>query len=663
MPCLYLDFEYNRPAERHPELVCVALKAYPDLEKTEVKWLYKDARAKKALYNLLLEYRENHYTLVSYAATAEARCLYALGLDPTTFQWIDLYLEWRQLRNCKDKWNYGTYFTNNIPRRSVPPIYDRPHLNEGRDNTPVPYSLAGCTGRLLKKNIDKYVKKGMVDLILTAPEKFTTEEQHDIMEYCVSDLKYLPEIHEKMTAELIVALRTPREQVETLQAIRGQFSAHAAIMESTGIPLDMAACVNLRRNVDMAKDKLIRDLVDNHYPFFMRKKRTQGELLGAWTDKYSQFKSYVEDHLSESVLKSWKLTDSGRLCTDDEYLSNFDNIPAIYAYRQTRKLLNQLKWFREPGEGEGDLFDSIGSDGRLRCFFGIYGTQTARNAPQAKRFIFAMSQWLRCLVRAPEGFVITELDYGSQEFAIGAILSKDKNMIEAYASGDPYLWFAKEAGAVPPEGTKKTHEKERNLFKATTLGLQYGMGSKSLAIKLSSDMGETITETRAQKLIDLHKRTYRIYWRWLERVEQKYQRQGFLQLPCGWAMFGDNPQALSVRNFPTQGAGSSVIREAVRLLKNTGITAIATLHDSVYILTPENSLEPIHIARSCLEKAFDEILQQNELKIRIDVNSHPSGEIWVPEKGAKFYELLKEYLQPQETREDRIQKLMTGIFS
>ena len=53
-------------------------------------------------------------------------------------------------------------------------------------------------------------------------------------------------------------------------------------------------------------------------------------------------------------------------------------------------------------------------------------------------------------------------------------------MKQAYASGDPYLEFAKLAGAVPPDATKKSHPHERALYKATVLAVQYEMGAESL---------------------------------------------------------------------------------------------------------------------------------------------------------------------------------------
>ena len=45
------------------------------------------------------------------------------------------------------------------------------------------------------------------------------------------------------------------------------------------------------------------------------------------------------------------------------------------------------------------------------------------------------------------------IDYCQQEFGIAAALSGDTAMKQAYRSGDPYLAFAKQVGAVPGDAT------------------------------------------------------------------------------------------------------------------------------------------------------------------------------------------------------------------
>ena len=79
-------------------------------------------------------------------------------------------------------------------------------------------------------------------------------------------------------------------------------------------------------------------------------------------------------------------------------------------------------------------------------------------------------------------------------------------MMEAYNSGDPYLTFAKQAGVVPRDGTKKL-TKGRESFKACALGVQYGMGPKSLAQRIRA------AHIVGQELSKLHKKTYPKFWR------------------------------------------------------------------------------------------------------------------------------------------------------
>ena len=68
----------------------------------------------------------------------------------------------------------------------------------------------------------------------------------------------------------------------------------------------------------------------------------------------------------------------------------------------------------------------------------------------------------------------------NKSLGIAAALSGDPKMMQAYRSGDPYLAFAKQAGAVPSNATNSTHKAVRNQFKACVLAVQYGMEARLL---------------------------------------------------------------------------------------------------------------------------------------------------------------------------------------
>jgi len=62
------------------------------------------------------------------------------------------------------------------------------------------------------------------------------------------------------------------------------------------------------------------------------------------------------------------------------------------------------------------------------------------------------------LIKPPPGHGVAYIDWQQQEFGIAAALSGDPLMMDAYRSGDPYLAFAKQAGATPADATKATHK-------------------------------------------------------------------------------------------------------------------------------------------------------------------------------------------------------------
>ena len=118
---------------------------------------------------------------------------------------------------------------------------------------------------------------------------------------------------------------------------------------------------------------------------------------------------------------------------------------------------------------------AVGSDGRNRTILSAFRSRTGRCQPSNTKYIFGPSVWLRNLIRPPEGCGIAYIDWCQQEHGIAAALSGDSAMQAAYLSGDPYLEFAKQAGAVPADATKHSHGPTRELFKQCALAVAYGM--------------------------------------------------------------------------------------------------------------------------------------------------------------------------------------------
>jgi len=259
--------------------------------------------------------------------------------------------------------------------------------------------------------------------------------------------------------------------------LRGRYMAAAARMEFTGVPIDVEVLRKLRKRWTSIQDKLIK-CIDADYGVY------EGR-----TFKRDRFEAWL---VWNGI--PWPRLESGQLdMGDDTFRQMARCYPAVSPLRELRSSLADLRL--------NDL--EVGHDGRNRIILSAFRARTGRNQPSNSKFIFGPSVWIRSLIKPGPGRAVAYIDYGQQEFAIAAKLSGDRSMAEAYASGDPYLTFAKQAGAIPPEGTKETHGGVRELFKTTALGVLYGMEAEGLALRL--DKPSII----ARDLLRSHRETYR----------------------------------------------------------------------------------------------------------------------------------------------------------
>jgi hypothetical protein len=274
---------------------------------------------------------------------------------------------------------------------------------------------------------------------------------------------------------------------------------------------------------------------------------------------------------------AWPRLPSGKLeLSDDVFREAAKRRPAVAPLRELRVALSEMRL--------NDL--AVGYDGRNRTLLSAFRARTGRNQPSNTRFIFGPSVWLRGLIQPRPGCGIAYIDWAQQEFGIAAALSGDPKMLEAYRSGDPYLAFAKQAGAVPPEATKQSHKSERDQFKACVLAVQYGMGADALALRIDQP------PIRARELLRLHRETYRVFWRWSDQMLDYAMLTGSIHTVFGWRVqVPPDPNERSLRNFPMQANGAEMLRLACCLATERGIEVCAPVHDALLVAAPLDRLE------------------------------------------------------------------------
>lgn len=183
----------------------------------------------------------------------------------------------------------------------------------------------------------------------------------------------------------------------------------------------------------------------------------------------------------------------------------------------------------------------------------------------------------------------------------------------AYLTGDPYLAFAKQAGAAPPEATKYSHGTIREQFKACALAVQYGMGE----ISLSARIGQSVSAAR--ELLALHHRTYPVFWKWSDAAVDYAMLKGCLHTVFDWTIhIGTDANPRSLRNFPMQANGAEMLRLALCRATELGIGVCAPIHDAILIEAPlENFENTIVLTQNVMAEASAVILDGFQLRTEV----------------------------------------------
>ena len=437
-------------------------------------------------------------------------------------------------------------------------------------------------------------KDAMRDLILTGGP-WQLNEQIKILDYCETDVVAM--------ANLLNALQSDIDRPRAL--LRGRYMQSVSRMQMNGIPLDVDTLLKLQAQWGQIQSQLIAE-IDKHYGVYE-----------GLTFKSALWAQYLIAHnIPWPTLASGKLD----LC-DDTFRQMARVYPKVAPIRELRSALAEMRL--------ANLH--VGDDGCNRCLLSPFRARTGRNQPSTTKFIFGPSVWLRGLIRPREDWGLAYVDWSQQEFGIAAALSGDLAMMAAYRSGDPYLAFAKQAGAVPQIATKQTHKSEREQFKACVLAVQYGMGKDSLALRINQPVA------RARQLLELHRRTYRQFWKWSDSVVDEAVLGGKLWTKFGWEIkTNSNPNDRSLRNFPMQAHGAEMLRIASILLTESGIRVCAPVHDALLIEAPLDELAgAIEATQLLMKQASGIVLDGFELGSDVKVVRYPDR--YMDERGTLMW--------------------------
>lgn len=613
----YLDFEFRNTKEAKLHVVSVAMLLTEGGKEVcrDSTWLADGVATADTREYFKKIFFEEGYILVAYVTEAEARALLSIGVDARKVKTIDLYVEYRNLLNHNHALAYGKQYIGGevIETTPPPPKWERVEDDNEAHHKPS-YSLAAACYKLLQVKIDAAEKNEVRDIIIYGSDEDLEKNRWRILKYNESDIVHLP----ALLRQIVAVDSHYREGLKPTAAyaakwvkgalLRGEYAIHAAVMLARGYPVNVEKLKKFEQNtskilLEAARECNAAGEVEGFKPFRWNRK----------TDGFSISEKPVREWVAKQNFPRWRQTDKGKPSLSKNAFGDWFNSSspgfagAFCRYLKTKQSLNGFLPVA-PNSGKRTFRDFLGSDGRVRPFMGIYGSQSSRSQPGAVGFIPLKAHWMRNFIEAPAGAALVSLDYASQEFLLAAILSQDDDMIKAYASGDVYLAFGKAAGIIPKKATKKSHPVEREGCKATVLGISYDMTEHGLAPRLSMALNRAVPTDEARSYIDKFYEVYGDFAEWKKEIKQTYLEQGYLDLPDGWTMWADNDNHRSVGNFPVQGHGAVIMRRAVALAEAAGVRIIYTLHDALTAEYPSYEFGKVQALENAMQQAFSEVM-------------------------------------------------------
>ncbi len=335
----------------------------------------------------------------------------------------------------------------------------------------------------------------------------------------------------------------------------------------------------------------------------------------------------------EMGLPAKKKTKSG-YSTNAEVLEELRNyspiVDNVLKYRQYTKLNSTYVT---------GLLDKIADDGRIHTCFKQTETRTGRissTEPNLQNIPVRteLGAQMRKFFVAKEGKTLVDADYSQIELRVMAHLCGDKNMLEAFNSGEDI--HTSTAAQVFDMPSIMVTPEMRSAAKAVNFGIIYGIG----AFSLSKDIG--ISVAQAKKYISDYLANYPKVSEFMESTVN-----GAIQTGEVATLFGRKRkvpelsssnkimQAAGKRiamNTPVQGTAADLIKMAMinvyRRLKAENLNAelILQVHDELIIESD------ISCAERCAELLREEMANVFEMKVPLSVDVH-IGNSWYDAKG------------------------------
>jgi DNA polymerase-1 len=349
-------------------------------------------------------------------------------------------------------------------------------------------------------------------------------------------------------------------------AFEGNYVLEISKMRLRGMPLNLERIRELIAAKTARKTEIVKELMAV---------RTASRPIKSGNDN-KNIASWLRSHNVHPPL-----TDSGNPVLDEKYLESVRStngavdyvVGLILEYRELDKQLST--WL------QGFLDHNFG-DGKVHPLFGAAGTYTYRlncTQPNAQAVERTMD-----LFSAPPGWKLVEADYKAMELRLSAMYAGEHKFAEIFYKGEDFHWST--ARMLFGENATKEH---RRYAKSCNFGIIYGGGANSIASSTGVDIDH------AKEIVTQYKRTFSAIAKASKQAEQVWKDRGYLVLAHGARLYA-RTEELDVRAYK---AFNNLVQASVAQIAKMALLAVASqmphaqpiaqIHDSLYVLVPEDT--------------------------------------------------------------------------
>lgn len=577
-----LDTEFSYNDDNELTAMCVAVT---EEDGTTLTWWRDQLEGFKA-YALLHKKSTKDIWVSHNVETAEGQVFMSLGMDPTDFIWHD------------------TMITSVV-------IYNT-------DSKRIKYDLLSCLRREgihTEREHDEKVKTRSV--FIYEPTN-TTWQKHvealdsdkdNLIAYCLADTEDLIELDNRLCTTLenpdkfkcdesvLVGEKRCILERGRIASYFGFLAAFFAKSEWQGIPLNAVRVETLRGN---AKEALVEEQLrfNDDYPGTFRQEKNKLVKCTKVCQEYA-LKCYKGED-GKGVVAYTEKGNVSLAKKDTKPFSKRKDKNFLGDYYRYSKVSQSLNSFTKANRTSNHLGMYVKSKGVIRPSFGLLRAVTGRcGMKPSTGFVYTMPKFVRGLVDPPEGWVLMEFDYASQEIGVQAYITGDKVKADMYEHPKYGKYYCDIAHSFWPDFVSKDDHRYKTA-KQMALMTEYGCGAE----KLASCAG--VKYKLADDFIIHMRKLFPVYWKYVDKlIAQIIDRRKRAWFPDGFGVTASKEaRPTTFGNWPFQGTGAYVLRRICVELYRANIRLVAPVHDAIIVMCKESEKDSIaEQVRNIMEKA------------------------------------------------------------